>query len=794
MQKATLSTTQAETRTLTIEASRAAWLNSGLIFATVFVAAVLMLMLGLQVILFHTIGPWKISVLLFAIAAWYQRRNVPGFSLALTSLAQIVLFSGSYTILMYCCGAIGLPFQDTALNAFDEACGVDIGALVRWTEARPSVKAILIGAYNSMMVQTALLLFALGIRKDAYRLQGFVCLFITTLLVCVLGLALFPAIGPYEFCGYSPSERQQGFITHLHALRDGSMNVLLTESSEGLITCPSFHCIWAIILTWGFWKHRALRWFVGALNAVVVVSTLMLGWHFFADAVAGIAIAFAGIYLWHRYRDALFDSDGSPRMASAHINIREPAKWSLLALAMITTNGNALAANTEPAIDQATGAPDFGQEVWPILATHCVECHNANVNEGGLSLESRTQVLAGGSRGSAVSKHSPDDSPITELIQQDAHPRMPFEREPLSEHQIDVLTRWVRAGAPYGEVSEDAVVRLQRQEDLNNSLETLRSVAFAPIPSPMDISRFVPVWPVTLGMPIVLLVFAWQKRRTGLLPQVTSKPISLGFWMAGTSALFGILLVRHYRDCMNPMTLRGMQHQVHMMFGNPPRPVNLNELPSLNRIYYRGNDERSPKMFNNGNYRTSTFRVDIVDQTGRQLNIGDTVANSQQAFFRWCIERAPYTPDILFDPELMARVFLTTEDDIDAAMHADDRTFLEMESPNQTWMVRFPATGSLTDGHHVQNIYIWHTLPTELGEPLPKLHYAVEIHLDVKDGVVTDTSDVWLGGMRFTQPFLSFKIPSDQWLSPHPIPELPKPNLQSAETLGLDEHVLVTEQ
>lgn len=799
MHRATALGSRALSRPVTLTASRTTWLNVALISLTIGLDLVMLPWFGLRVELSSIAVPLATVVILSAAALWYIHRGETAFVLALGSLVQIVVLASAYAVLMYCCGAIGMPMRDAALESFDKACGVDIGGLVRWTDSHPTIKSILSFSYDTVMLQTGLALIVLGLRKDAARLQGFVFVFITTVLVSILGLALFPAIGPYEANGYSPTPYQQAFITDLLALREGTFTTLRVDELEGLVTCPSFHTVWAVLLMWAFWNVPWLRWPAVVLNALIVFSTVALGWHFFADVVLGLAIAGVGLWAWHKIQPRLFLTDGTPRTWSWSWSrpgnrsgrqpaSRQPKVLGCLVVAMLTMP--AATATAEPAaVNPAASAavePDFAREVWPILSTRCVGCHNETVPEGGLNLMTRDDLLIGGSRGSSIDRHLPDQSVLSQLIQQDAHPRMPFEQDPLTQPQIDTLVRWVRAGAPYGDVSQSAVILLQGEQQLQSSLATLRSVAFAPIASPMGISRVVPVWPITLGLPLIVVMAVWHRRRVSDDP--TAKPFSLGFWAGGCACVFGVLLVKHYRDQLDPVSLRGVHHQVHLMFGNPPRPVNMDDTPSLHRVYYRGNDERSPAMFNNGNYRTSTFHVDLVDQHGRALNLGDRIDADTQVCLQWRIDRAPFTPDVLFDADLMGRVYLTTQPDIDAACHAADKMFLTVDEPGQTWTARFPLT-NVQEGLTTHNVYVWHTMPADVGEPLPKLHYAAEVRLNLCNGVLSDGSDAWFGGMRFTQPFISFRIPPDQWLSSHPIPELPAPNLQTPEMLGVDEHV-----
>ena len=47
-------------------------------------------------------------------------------------------------------------------------------------------------------------------------------------------------------------------------------------------------------------------------------------------------------------------------------------------------------------------AVDFVHEVMPILKQHCGKCHTGKKKEGGLAMNTRAQLLAGGESGKAV--------------------------------------------------------------------------------------------------------------------------------------------------------------------------------------------------------------------------------------------------------------------------------------------------------------------------------------------------------------------------------------------------------
>src|ERR1043166_8727887 len=100
-------------------------------------------------------------------------------------------------------------------------------------------------------------------------------------------------------------------------------------------------------------------------------------------------------------------------------------------------------------------APDFTGEVRPLLEQHCIKCHGPEKQKGGLRLDSREGAFKPGESGERAIV--PGDAAKSRLIKlvssQDDNERMPSRGQPLARAEIDLLSRWINAGAAWPETS-----------------------------------------------------------------------------------------------------------------------------------------------------------------------------------------------------------------------------------------------------------------------------------------------------------------------------------------------------
>lgn len=98
-------------------------------------------------------------------------------------------------------------------------------------------------------------------------------------------------------------------------------------------------------------------------------------------------------------------------------------------------------------------AVSYSADIKPILNKKCITCHGGVKKKGGFSLLFREEALDTTESGKrAIVPGDPDASEmIRRLTLKDEDERMPYHEEPLSEHEISLLRRWIKEGAKWGE-------------------------------------------------------------------------------------------------------------------------------------------------------------------------------------------------------------------------------------------------------------------------------------------------------------------------------------------------------
>lgn len=211
---------------------------------------------------------------------------IEGGFYALTMLVSCVLVQGiQYT---------PFPSIDPLLSRWDARLGCDTVALLGQVAARPALRFFLNRAYES----TDLLLIAAPLvavwRRDRAVLRVFTYAVVYSFLAGCLFYYFFPSSGPagvYASADFLPIQR----ATSMKFLQVHS-RLPVTTVLGGMIAFPSFHVAWSVLLTYVALPDRRLFGLLAAWNALVIASTVLLGWHFAVDVPAGLLLAAAGLW------------------------------------------------------------------------------------------------------------------------------------------------------------------------------------------------------------------------------------------------------------------------------------------------------------------------------------------------------------------------------------------------------------------------------------------------------------------------------------------------------------------
>ncbi len=128
------------------------------------------------------------------------------------------------------------------------------------------------------------------------------------------------------------------------------------------------------------------------------------------------------------------------------------SRWRTTLAIAVFLSGTVVARGqaAEPAVE---ALEFFETKIRPLLADNCFNCHSADTNsQGGLRVDDRNGLLAGGGRGPAVVPGDPQSSLLVQAILR-THPeiKMPPEHH-LAEGQIADVMQWIRSGAVWTKV------------------------------------------------------------------------------------------------------------------------------------------------------------------------------------------------------------------------------------------------------------------------------------------------------------------------------------------------------
>jgi hypothetical protein len=230
-------------------------------------------------------------------------RRDPQVMFVLGGSAQITLTTAALAPLTYVAASAHFPMQDATLLAVDRAMGFDWAAYAGFVDSHPQLASWLNCGYGMIGWPIFAIPVILAAKRSYLRIEEFTFAFGLALAATTIISALVPAIGVYQEIGLDPASLThidpRAYLDQLRDLpptRDGSLRHLELLGLGGIVTFPSFHAASAVLYAWALWPLRWLRPLILLINGAMLAATPLNGGHYFADVLAGVAVAALAIF------------------------------------------------------------------------------------------------------------------------------------------------------------------------------------------------------------------------------------------------------------------------------------------------------------------------------------------------------------------------------------------------------------------------------------------------------------------------------------------------------------------
>jgi len=181
------------------------------------------------------------------------------------------------------------PLQDQSFYNMDLALGYDHKILIQYMIDHDFIRNILSHMYDSLKIICFSIGFGLLFSLSITIYYRYAAYFLISFLIGALIYYFFPSTDIASIIPspiFSPSAYvaiQQFDLVHNYKV--------ITLFAIALISMPSFHTIWAMAVSFVFWKHKIMRYIAMLYTTVVIISALMLGAHFLVDILAGLVVS-----------------------------------------------------------------------------------------------------------------------------------------------------------------------------------------------------------------------------------------------------------------------------------------------------------------------------------------------------------------------------------------------------------------------------------------------------------------------------------------------------------------------
>jgi len=248
------------------------------------------------------------------VEAFYIRlRPRPQIASLAGAAADLVAFSAAAAVLSYLAVALGFPLVDNTLAALDDRLGLDWLGYYHWYKAQPlPIKLVMMLSYFSDIMQILVLIVVFNFMGRSHgaadRCRLLIWGYALTVLAAIGISGILPAAGEFVRHGV---ELDTGYIPQFQSAYDCTMTVIDLKTVQGIITFPSFHAALSVVIVFSAYGIWPLFGPLLVVNVIDILSTPVMGGHYFADVFAGVGIALFCILVL-KCRPKFFGLDGAP--------------------------------------------------------------------------------------------------------------------------------------------------------------------------------------------------------------------------------------------------------------------------------------------------------------------------------------------------------------------------------------------------------------------------------------------------------------------------------------------------
>lgn len=211
---------------------------------------------------------------------------------------ELLYFFAIMSVIALATNAIQLtPFHpiDKQILYFESKLYIDLPGILQWVNNYPLLKSGLKVIYDTFPYQLSIIPLIVIASGRFNLLRDYYFLLLLTTLVGFLFYYFYPTTAPASIIKspfFSAEQIATGYkFNQIHN------HIFPTTIEGGLIALPSFHTIWSICCLYLLKEWKFPFYFLLIVNSLLIVSCVLLGWHYLIDVLGGLVLVGLSISL-----------------------------------------------------------------------------------------------------------------------------------------------------------------------------------------------------------------------------------------------------------------------------------------------------------------------------------------------------------------------------------------------------------------------------------------------------------------------------------------------------------------